>query len=146
MKINKEETLLILRAYINHPTSWHDVLDEVKRNTDVLTPGAREIYTTGSTKQLRDRMSGKLGSLVKKRPEEIPDADIRYHGLFLFIMIQFGIEHFVKEIKSDILHMHLFNFDLTQCIDVNITLLPTSAVRSHRYISHRTLSSSTFFH
>ena len=78
VKINKEETLLILRAYINHPTSWPEILDEVKQNLNILSPAAMEVYTTGSLRQLRDRMSGKLNFLIKKTPEDIPDADIRY--------------------------------------------------------------------
>jgi hypothetical protein len=53
-------------------------MEEVKENLDVLLPSAREVYTTGSLRQLRDRMSGKLSSLIKKRPEDITDADVRY--------------------------------------------------------------------
>ena len=87
VKINKEETLLILRAYFNHPTSWADVLDEVKRNMNVLTPAARGVYTDGSLKQLRDRMSGKLSSLVKMRPEDIVDADIRFRNLNAYCFV-----------------------------------------------------------
>ena len=50
----------------------------MKQNLNILSPAAMEVYTTGSLRQLQDRMSGKLNLLIKKTPEDIPDADIRY--------------------------------------------------------------------
>ncbi|XP_060599910.1 uncharacterized protein LOC132753447 [Ruditapes philippinarum] len=77
VKIGKEETLLILRAYCSHPTNWSDVLDEVRQNLDQLPEDARALYHSGNLRQLRDRMSGKLSKITKMRVESIQDSDIR---------------------------------------------------------------------
>ena len=77
VRVNKEETLLILRAYMNHPTSWSEILEEMRANLTVMSPEARQLYESGALKQLRDRMSGKMSALMKKRLEDIVDVDIR---------------------------------------------------------------------
>lgn len=77
VKFCKEETLVVLRAYLSHPTKWTDILDEVKHNVHQLTPEAKELYQNGTVKQLRDRMSSKLGKLMSQDTESIQDLDIR---------------------------------------------------------------------
>ncbi|KAL5021294.1 hypothetical protein ScPMuIL_000449 [Solemya velum] len=44
VRIGKDETLLILRGYISHPTKWGDIIHEVKGNVNQLPPAARELY------------------------------------------------------------------------------------------------------
>ena len=62
---------MTLRAYFNHPKSWADLLGEVKSNMNVSSPAARVVYTDFNLKQLRNRMSGKLSTLLKMRQEDI---------------------------------------------------------------------------
>ena len=76
MRISKDEILLILRAYREHPTRWTDVIDDVRQNNDPLRAAAQELYITGSVKQLRDRMSMKLSKLMAAR-QVIEDEDKR---------------------------------------------------------------------
>ena len=77
VRVNKEEKLLVLRAYMNHPTSWSEILEEMRANLTVMSSEARQLYESGALKQLRHRMSGKMSALMKKRLEDIVDVDIR---------------------------------------------------------------------
>ncbi|KAL4229612.1 hypothetical protein ACF0H5_009999 [Mactra antiquata] len=72
----KEEIIMILRAYRAHPTCWADVVEDVKSNLNVLPEPTRQLYETGSDRQLKDRISSKLGRLVAAGAN-IQDEDIR---------------------------------------------------------------------
>ncbi|KAL4224838.1 hypothetical protein ACF0H5_015534 [Mactra antiquata] len=72
----KEEIIMILHAYRAHPTRWADVVEDVKSNLNVLPEPTRQLYETGSDRQLKDRISSKLGKLVAAGAH-IQDEDIR---------------------------------------------------------------------
>ncbi|KAL4240510.1 hypothetical protein ACF0H5_001301 [Mactra antiquata] len=72
----KEEIIMILHAYRAHPTRWADVVEDVKSNLNVLPEPTRQLYETGSDRQLKDRISSKLGRLVAAGAN-IQDGDIR---------------------------------------------------------------------
>jgi hypothetical protein len=77
IKIKKEEILLILRAYLWHPTNWPDILESIRHSIDQLPEDAREHYRTSGEKQLKTRMSSKLSVIIKKNSADIDDPDIR---------------------------------------------------------------------
>ncbi|XP_053372641.1 uncharacterized protein LOC128546282 [Mercenaria mercenaria] len=74
IRISKEETLLMLRAYRTHPTRWNDVIDDIKQNLDRLPQQVRELYNSATIKQLKDRLSVKLAKLMSTR--NIEDQDL----------------------------------------------------------------------
>lgn len=78
IKFTDDEIICILRAYIAQPTSWTDVISDVKGNFDRLPDTTRHLYTTVTTKQLRDRMSTKLSSLMGKDADSVKNEQIRY--------------------------------------------------------------------
>ena len=75
--MEKEETLLLLRAYQSHSSRRADVLDEVKENYHRLPNETQELYRTSAEKQLRDRLSTKFGKLMSTDIDTIKDGDIR---------------------------------------------------------------------
>jgi hypothetical protein len=77
VRFTDDEILLILRAYLAHPSKWIDVIAEVKANQHVLDEHTRELYAHSSDKQLRERMSTKLHSLMSKNQNEFNNVDIR---------------------------------------------------------------------
>jgi hypothetical protein len=52
-------------------------LESIRHNIDQLPEDAREHYRTAGEKQLKTRMSSKLGVIIKKNPADIDDPDIR---------------------------------------------------------------------
>ncbi|MES9879524.1 MAG: hypothetical protein ABW185_01430 [Sedimenticola sp.] len=76
--ISKEESILIARAYVLHPSKWSDVVQDIKQNLDQLPKKARELYQTATDRQLRDRVSTKLGKLTSIPLASVEDADLRY--------------------------------------------------------------------
>ncbi|XP_045183037.2 uncharacterized protein LOC123541546 [Mercenaria mercenaria] len=77
VKFSDEEVITILRAFIAHPTSWADVIDDVKGNIDRLQASAHQLYATATNKQQRDRMSSKLSSLIAINQDSIQNVQIR---------------------------------------------------------------------
>lgn len=73
----KEETLLILRAYQQHPSKWNEIVEEVKGNANILNREQKHLYETGSSKKLKDRCSHKLAKLLKSNAEKVTDPDIQ---------------------------------------------------------------------
>ena len=73
---NKTEVLTILNAYLKQPTRWNEVIRIVKADLEDLTPPARQLYKEATNKQLKDRISSKLSSLLAKYPN-IPDDNTR---------------------------------------------------------------------
>ncbi|XP_060551169.1 uncharacterized protein LOC132712758 [Ruditapes philippinarum] len=76
---SKEETLLILRAYELHPSSWANVITDIKANIEQLSNNHQLLYRTATSKQLKDRVSNKFGRLLHSNIDTIEDADIRTH-------------------------------------------------------------------
>jgi hypothetical protein len=74
---SKEETLLILRAYELHPSSWANVITDIKANIEQLSNNHQLLYRTATSKQLKDRVSNKFGRLLHSNIDTIEDADIR---------------------------------------------------------------------
>ena len=62
--IGKEETLMLLRAYKCHPGAWSEIIDDIKLNMEGLPGKVQVMYSTASTKQLRDRLGVKLRKLL----------------------------------------------------------------------------------
>ena len=81
VKVLKQETLLLLRAYREHPTRWAEILEEIMQNLQHLPDDARNLYKSSSRKQLRDRLSSKFGKLLTTKQEAIDDVEIRYVSL-----------------------------------------------------------------
>lgn len=71
VKFSEQEILLILQAYLTHPSKWSEIINDVKANIDQLEQATRDLYSSATNKQLRDRMSTKLSSLMSKRQENI---------------------------------------------------------------------------
>ena len=78
VKVSKQETLLLLRAYREHPTRWAEILEEIMQNLQHLPDDARNLYRSSSRKQLRDRLSSKFGKLLTTKQDAIEDVEIRY--------------------------------------------------------------------
>ena len=68
--------MLVLRGYQANPTSWSLILEDVKSNIDQLSPEARVLYTSATSKQLKDRISAKFGQLLLQGTN-IKDIEIR---------------------------------------------------------------------
>ncbi|XP_060574848.1 uncharacterized protein LOC132732447 [Ruditapes philippinarum] len=77
VKFSEQEILLILRAYLTHPSKWSEIINDVKANIDQLEQATRNLYSSATNKQLRDRMWTKLSSLMSKRQENIESEPIR---------------------------------------------------------------------
>ena len=75
VRVSREEELLLLRSYREHPTSWTDVIATIKSNIGQLPERARNLYRTANDQRLKDRLSAKLSKLIAARI--IDDADIR---------------------------------------------------------------------
>ena len=78
VKVSKQETLLLLRAYREHPTRWAEILEEIMQNLQHLPDDARNLYRSSSRKQLRDRLSSKFGKLLTTKQDAIDDVEIQY--------------------------------------------------------------------
>ena len=52
VKFTDEEITLVLRAYSAHPTSWTDVITDVKANCDRLSDATKHLYITATTTKL----------------------------------------------------------------------------------------------
>ena len=78
LTIGKEETLLILRAYEQHPSQWKAIIDDIKANMDRLPNTHQQLYITATTRQLRDRISSEFTRIIYSNIDAIEDDDIRY--------------------------------------------------------------------
>ena len=84
VRFSKQELLVVLRAYREHPSRWDEILGDIRENLDLFPEAAREIYRVATVKQLRERISSKLGKLIATR-DAIQDDDIRYVNIFIEI-------------------------------------------------------------
>ncbi|KAL5022584.1 hypothetical protein ScPMuIL_001739 [Solemya velum] len=73
----KEETLLLIRSYVADPVNWTNVIDEIKANLHQLSRPTRDLYNTATRNQLRNRLSSRIGKLLREQPQDIEDADLR---------------------------------------------------------------------
>lgn len=69
--IGKEETLMLLRAYQNHPCVWGEIIEELKDNLQTLPNEAQDLYRNASLKKLRDRLGGKLRKLMAAKKKQM---------------------------------------------------------------------------
>ncbi|KAJ8311764.1 hypothetical protein KUTeg_011119 [Tegillarca granosa] len=76
VSIDKQEILLMLRAYQEHPDSWEALIIEMLENVNHLSDEARKRYKSSSTLWLANRVSGKICNLLSQK-EPIKDPDIR---------------------------------------------------------------------
>ena len=94
VRISKDECLLILRSYRQHPSNWADVLADVKANVERLPQPAQNLYRTATFKQLKERVSVKLSKLIG-RGDNIEDNDIRFvytHNPKIFLYVMFVLK------------------------------------------------------
>lgn len=68
---------MLMRAYQVHPCSWDKILDSIKENNHTLPSAAKTLYDTASRKQLKDRVSTKLGKLLLTHSEKIANLSLR---------------------------------------------------------------------
>ena len=77
VKFGKDDILLMLRSYREHPCSLPEVIETMKQNLQLLPPSAQELYTSSTMSQLRDRLATKLGKLTAMDPATVKDLDTR---------------------------------------------------------------------
>ena len=54
IRLSDQETLLLLRAYQEHPSSWSEIIGTIKSNLHSLPEDARHLYNTSETKQIKE--------------------------------------------------------------------------------------------
>jgi hypothetical protein len=62
--ISDQETLLLLRADQQYPCSWDKILKCVRDNRHTVPDDAKQLDETATIKQLKSRLSVKLGKLL----------------------------------------------------------------------------------
>ena len=77
VKFDREEILLLIRSYMEHPCSWPDIVKTMQDNLIHLSNAAQEMYTSASEQQLKERLSTKLGKMVASKLEDNADEEIR---------------------------------------------------------------------
>lgn len=90
VNVSKDETLLVLRSYILHPTKWYEIIDEIKSQLPELDEKTQRLYRDSSNKQLKDRISKKFRLLMNSNIEDIADDDIRYFPIFFHFNVNTG--------------------------------------------------------
>ena len=78
--------MLLLRAYMVHPSSWSDIVNDVKANIGQLNDRTRELYRLATNRQLRDRLSSKLNQLMTRPRESIEYEDLGQILLVFFVI------------------------------------------------------------
>ncbi|XP_052085180.1 uncharacterized protein LOC127722334, partial [Mytilus californianus] len=76
--VSDQELLLMLRAYQTHPCSWDRIIDTVKENIHTLTNDAQDLYKNCTNKQIRTRLSVKLGKLLALPADKIKNIMVKY--------------------------------------------------------------------
>ena len=64
IKISDQECLMLLRAYQVNPCSWERILESIQENSHTLPSDAKALYSSATKKQLKDRLSTKLGKIL----------------------------------------------------------------------------------
>ena len=75
--IAKLELAHFLTAYQENPCSWPNILAKMMENLPSMPPGVQDLYKRLSVKQLKVRLSTKLGKLMATPLDKIKDDDIR---------------------------------------------------------------------
>ena len=60
----RPRVLMLLRAYQVNPCLWERILESIQENTHTLPSDAKTLYSSATQKQLKDRLSTKLGKLL----------------------------------------------------------------------------------
>lgn len=77
VRISKEETLLLVRGYLLYPVKWVLVIGFLRRHLAELPADAQRLYGVATTKQLRERISTKLGKLLTCNANLLLDDEIK---------------------------------------------------------------------
>ncbi|KAL5017531.1 hypothetical protein ScPMuIL_007120 [Solemya velum] len=75
--VDQGGNLTTLRSYIANHVNWANVIEEIKANLHQLPRPARDLYKTATRDQLRNILFSGIGKLIRKRPQDTEDADIR---------------------------------------------------------------------
>ncbi|CAC5412060.1 unnamed protein product [Mytilus coruscus] len=75
--IAKDELIMFLKAYEANPCSWTNIIAEMMVNVTGLHQDLQDLYRRYTVKQLKLRLSTKLGKLMATPLEKIADDEIR---------------------------------------------------------------------
>ncbi|VDI35282.1 Hypothetical predicted protein [Mytilus galloprovincialis] len=75
--IAKDEIIMFLKAYEANPCSWTHIIAEMMVNVTGLNQDLQDLYRRYTVKQLKLRLSTKLGKLVATPLEKIADEEVR---------------------------------------------------------------------
>ena len=76
--VSDQETVLLLRAYQQYPCSWDKILKHVKADIHTLADDTNQLYESATIKQLKSRLSVKLGKLLGMAEDKITNAMVKY--------------------------------------------------------------------
>ena len=82
-KFNNNEIIVVLRAYLAHPSSWPNVIAEVRRNGTMLGERTKVMYASSTLRQMRERISTKIHALMTRNPDTIVNEQIGYLSCFI---------------------------------------------------------------
>jgi hypothetical protein len=78
VRFSKAEILLMLRAYVEHPAEWPDIIATVKANLNLLSVACRNFYHESNDIIIGNRLRNKFGKLLRENLPDIADIEIRY--------------------------------------------------------------------
>jgi len=76
--VSDQETVLLLRAYQQYPCSWDKILKHVKADIHTLADDTNQLYESATIKQLKSRLSVKLGKLLGMAEDKITNTMVKY--------------------------------------------------------------------
>ena len=77
--VSREENVIVLRCYLQNPSNWSCVLEEVRVNMHLLPSNARELYKSGNLpwEKVRRRMADQVSKWTNADPEKIDDGEMK---------------------------------------------------------------------
>ena len=75
--ITKIEVIHFLKAYEENPCSWSKILEKMSEIYTSLPIDAQQLYLRSTAKQLKLRLSTKLGKLMTTPMDKLTDDEIR---------------------------------------------------------------------
>lgn len=75
--MTKEENILLIRSYLQNPVRWPDIIQTMKDNIHQLNEETQQFYEHATRKQLKERLTSKIGKLMKIRLDAIEEDDLR---------------------------------------------------------------------
>lgn len=77
IQVSDQETILFLKSYQMFPCSWEKIVDYMRKNIQTLPVDATGLYQKSTYKQLKLRLSAKLGKLLKTPKEKITNLLVK---------------------------------------------------------------------